>query len=290
MSDRFLHATLLLLLLPLASCDAESEPPPEDVIAIDGDPNGLWWDDSSDELLVADDNGNRLLAWDGTATRVVADLPASTADSPGLGQLVRTSDGSIVVTRFGFGTAGDVVVVAPDGSSSVVAGLDPERRRIGLTVADDGTLYSAWFVKVGEEQVGAIGRLDLSGTETAIVDGLGKAVGVLALGDALYVTVQNENEIIRVDPTTGDVEGFVSGFEAPDLLAPGPEGSIFAGSSDGSVSKVTPDGSFARVASGLQQVRGVAWDGGRRLFVADHDPDESDGISHTIRIFDLEGT
>ena len=44
------------------------------------------------------------------------------------------------------------------------------------------------------------------------------------------------------------------------------------------------------IVTGLQEVRGVAWDGDtRRLFVAEHDPDESDGITHLVRIYDLSG-
>src|SRR5262245_9733835 len=252
-----------ILLLGLARCGGTTEPPgdeTENIIAIDGDPNGLWWDAGAGELLIADDNGNRILAWDGESIRVVAMLPATTEDSPGLGQLVMTSDGSIVVTRFGFGTAGDIVVVAPDGTPSVVPGLDPERRRIGLTIDEAGTLYSAWFVKVGDNQVGAVGQLDLSGQEMTVVDGLGKAVGVLALGGSLYVSVQNDSEIIRVNPSDGAVEGFVTGFDSPDLLAAGPDGTIFAGSGDGSVSQIAADGTFTKVATGMQEVRGVAWD------------------------------
>lgn len=257
------HSPILYIVALASACDGSTADPSagtggDRTIAIDGDPNGLHWDSDAGELLIADDNGNRVLAWDGDETRVVAMLPETTADSPGLGQVVRLGDGTIVVSRFGFGSAGDVATIAPDGSTAVVPGLDPERRRIGLTVADDGTIYSGWFVKVGDEQIGAVGTLDLAGTETPIVDGLGKVVGVHARGEALYVAVQNEREVIRVSRADGSVEGFAAELDAPDMLTPGPDGTIFVSSSDGSVSQIEPDGTFTRVVSGLQEVRGVA--------------------------------
>ena len=57
----------------------------------------------------------------------------------GAGQLVVTTDGTIVIPRFGFGTDGDVAFIKKDGSMGTVPGLAKERRRIGLTVAEDGT-------------------------------------------------------------------------------------------------------------------------------------------------------
>ncbi|MCA9691285.1 MAG: hypothetical protein KC636_16900, partial [Myxococcales bacterium] len=139
-----------------------------------------------------------------------------------------------------------------------------------------------------DAQVGAVGSLSLAGSETPIIEGLGKVVGVLALGGALFISVQNEDEVLRADPSDGRVTAFAVGLEEPDLLAAGPDGSIFAGARDGSVSRIEADGSFTKVVTGLQEVRGVAWDdAGQRLFVAEHDPDESDGVTHAIRVYRL---
>src|SRR5262245_29239259 len=80
------------------------------VLPVDGDPNGLWWDEPQQRLLVADDDGNRILEWtDARGFALVKQLPASSAKAPGLGQLVRTADGTIFVTRFGHGTNGGVM-------------------------------------------------------------------------------------------------------------------------------------------------------------------------------------
>src|SRR5262245_23956371 len=59
-------------------------------LPLDGDPNGLWWDASSQTLYIADDNGNRILKWtDAAGLGAASDLPPASADGPGLGQLVK---------------------------------------------------------------------------------------------------------------------------------------------------------------------------------------------------------
>lgn len=168
-------------------------------LAIEGDPNGLWWSESEQTLYVADDNGNRILRWtDEDGFSLVADLPSAAPEGAGLGQLVVLGDGTLVVTRFGYGTAGDVVSIAPSGEASVVPGLDPLRRRIGLTVDADGNLFDSWFVRVENgDRVGAVGALDLEGDERIVLEGLKKPVGVLALGDHLFVADQDLGQILK---------------------------------------------------------------------------------------------
>lgn len=260
-------------------------------LELDGDANGLWWDADAAVLYIADDNGNRILQWSDTdGFGLVADLPVAPVDGAGLGQLVRLADGTFVVTRFGFGSAGDVIVVPPSGDAFAVPGLDPERRRIGLTVADDGTLYDAWFVKVGDARVGAVGRLDLAGGETVVIDGLVKPVAVLADGESLLVADQDLGQILRAPIAAPmDYQVLVTNIEGPDLMGLGPDGSYFTGGADGSVRRVLADGSFDVFAGGFDQIRGVAYDAANtRLFVADHDADESDGIDHAIQILPVD--
>ena len=257
------------------------------VLAIEGDANGLFWDTSSGSLLVADDDGNRIVRWrDEGGFSLVSELPAGTDEGAGLGQLVRTSDGAIVVTRFGCGTRGDVAVVPPEGAPYVVPGLDPMRRRIGLTLAPDGRLFDSWFVRVASgDRVGAVGALSLDGTETEAITGLQKPVGVLAMGDSLYVTDQDLGEVLRAPLT--DLSSFVvhAEIDQPDLLAAGPGGSLFTGGLGGVVYQVGADGAVAIVGTGFSAVRGVAYDAqNRRLFVAEHDADEE----HAIHILPID--
>lgn len=256
-------------------------------IPIEGDPNGLWWDDASQTLYLADDNGNRILRWtDAEGLGLVADLPSPSPDGAGLGQLVRLADGSLVVTRFGFGTTGDVAVVTPSGATSVVPNLDPQRRRIGLGVSSEGQLYTSWFVRLESgDRAGAVGALNLAGTEVELIQGLSKPVGVLVVGDTLFVTEQDLGQVLRAPIASPQDYTVFATVEAPDLLAAGPSGSLLLGSAGGSFYRVDADGIPSVLATGFQQVRGVAYDPTNdRVFIADHDPDESDGVSHVLRI------
>ena len=141
------RAWLVLCLLALSSCDSPPPTTPDPAaplergpkaIALDGDPNGLFWDAASQTLYIADDQNNRVLKWtDAEGVTLAAQLPPAPGNGPGLGDLVRMPDGTLVVVRFGGGTAGDVVFVRPDGTTGTVPGLKPERRRIGLSAETD---------------------------------------------------------------------------------------------------------------------------------------------------------
>ncbi|RAL25155.1 hypothetical protein DL240_02795 [Lujinxingia litoralis] len=261
------------------------------VLDVEGDPNGLWWDDEEQALYIADDNGNRILRWsDAEGYSVVAELPEASARGPGLGQLVRLENGSFVVTRFGHGTTGDVVFIRSSGEAEVLPGLDPQRRRIGLTVSDEGRLYSSWFVRLSSgERVGAVGALKLTGVESEVITGLSKPAGVLAVDDKLYVSDQGLDQILVATQANPQDYRVLAEVEGPDLIARGPQGSLLSGSVWGNLLRIDADGSTSVVESGFQQVRGVAYDPThRRVFVADHDPDESDGVTHYLRIVPLE--
>jgi hypothetical protein len=251
-----------------------------------GAPNGLFWDDSAQRLYVTDDDGNRILAWtDERGLSSFEQLPPAASEGAGLGQLVRARDGSLVVTRFGYGTQGDVVVLSAGGAPRIVPGLDVTRRRIGLARATDGTLYDAWFVQgPSGERAGAVAQLSLDGSETELITGLRTPVGVLAVADQLFVSDRELGQIWsapRADPAAHAV--FAS-LEQPRLLAAGPAGSIFVGSSSGDVYRIDADGSASTFQTGLREVRGVAYDAGeRRLFIAERDP-SGDDPRHALHI------
>jgi sugar lactone lactonase YvrE len=262
------------------------------VLPLDADPNGLWWDAPSATLYIADDNGNRVLRWrDGVGTELFAMLPPGPANGPGLGQLVKTPDGTLVVTRFGDGTAGDVVYVSAGGTVGRVSSLDATRRRIGLTVTADGTLYDGWFFRGTTGRVGTVSRLDLAGTETDLLQGLGKPVGVLAVGTTLYVSDQDRNEILTTDlgAGAGATPQHFATATGPDLLCEGPSGSLFSGSLSGVVYRVAADGTATTFDTGYSSTRGVAYDAAnRRLFVAEHDTNPADGTQHALHIVPVD--
>lgn len=241
-------------------------------IALEGDPNGLYWDAAEATLYIADDANNRILTYrDDAGVAKYADLPATQAKGPGLGQVVRLPDGTLLVARFGFGTRGDVVMVKKDHTSSVVPGLDGARRRLGLTVAPDGTVYDAYFVKNGPSAVGGVAKLSLAGGEADVVTGLGKVVGVLVVGDKLYLGDQGQGKLFVTSlAAPGPPQAFAD-LPGGDLLCSGPGGSIFSGGADGNVRAVDPTGKVTVFAGGFGNARGVAYDAAhKRLFVASH--------------------
>jgi len=252
-------------------------------IPLDGDPNGLWWDVATNALLVADSGNNRILKWtDGGGVAKIADLPAAPQKNPGLGQLVKTADGRIFVTRFGSGTAGDVVYVSADGTTGTVPGLDPHRRRIGLTVTAQGTLYDAYFVKDAGQTLGAVARLDPAGTETDVATGMGKPVGVLASGADLFASDQEAGALLKVPLVGSSKATVVTQVPATDLLCSGPDGSLFTGGTAGEIRRIGRDGVVSTFARGFTSVRGVAYDAkNKRLFASEHD---THGKANALRI------
>lgn len=259
-------------------------------LEIDGDPNGVWWSAEDSTLYLADDDHNRVLKWvDGEGFAEVVTLPPASEEGPGLGQLVRMDDGTIVVTRFGYGTTGDVVVVDPDGNTSVVPNLDPERRRIGLGLDEQGRLWTAYFRRVGDERVGAIAALDLAGAEPDIVTGLRKPIGVLVRGETMYFSDQDLGGLYRVELAAPTEWTQIAEIDAPDLIAWGPDGRILVGSGAGLVHLIADDGTIESVATVGETIRGVGWDGaGGRMFVVQHDDGEADGLTNYLHVLPLD--
>jgi sugar lactone lactonase YvrE len=198
--------------------------------------------------------------------------------------MARAADGTLYVSRFGFGTTGGVAIVKADGSVGAIAGVDPSRRRIGLAVAPDGALYDAWFEKHGDGPGGEVARLSLDGQEAVAMTGLRKPVGLLVLGDSLYVSDQAAGRVLRAPlATPSSASTFAADVPGADLLCAGPSGAIFAGGG-AVVYRIDASGHASALVSGLPKARGVAYDpSARRLFVSEHDL-EPGRTRHQIRI------
>ena len=195
-------------------------------------------------------------------------------------------DGTLVVVRFGYGTAGDVVFVRPDGTTGTVPGLIAERRRIGLTLASDGQLYDTYFVRRNNANVGSVARLTLEGTEQEVIGALTKPVGITQVGDSLYVSDQGTGKVYRAPLASPKDYTTYATVTAPDLLAVGPNGLLLTGSRDGKVYSIDTAGGVGVLASGYQQPRGLAYDAdNKRLFIADHDGDTSNGATYFLQIY-----
>ncbi|NVJ23858.1 MULTISPECIES: YncE family protein [Myxococcus] len=295
-----LHSALLLCAL-VCACDDDSVPNTPDsgtqvdrgprAIPLEGDPNGLFWDATTQTLYIADDQNHRLLKYrDGEGVSVAAALPDAPANSPNLGEVVRMQDGTLVTVRFGFGNAGAVLFVRPDGTPGTVPGLPINRRRIGLTVTKDGRLLDSYFVRNNNVNVGSVAHVTLEGTETELVGALQKPVGVLAVEDSLYISDQVAGKVYRSPLSNPSELTTLATIPEPDLLALGPGGALLTGTRQGTVLRIsTTDGATSALATGYQQVRGLAYDAvNRRIFAADHDDDETNGTTHFLQIIPVD--
>ena len=244
--------------------------------------NGLYWDKSASKLYLTDDASNSIQVWDGNKTfTAVATLPTAPASGATLGQLTKTSSGTMYTTRFGFGTDGAIVAIPGSGVSYNLKGLDPLRRRIGITTAPDGALIDGWFIKGA---TGSVSQLTLSSdgaaaTEKELVSGLGKPVGVAAVGDTLYVSDQNSGNVlsyslsqVRKTPATvnnGKVLATFTTLDGIDLMTAASDGTLYFGGSGGRLFQINTKGETKVLASGWPKIIGVAFDEThRRLFAA----------------------
>lgn len=249
-------------------------------LSVSADLNGLYWDKSESRLFLSDEKANTIRVWDGgTQFAQYAALPTAPASGSTLGQLTRTSDGSLYVTRFGFGVDGAVAVVSKSGDAYNLSGTDSLRRRIGITPTPDGALLDTWFIKGGG---GAVSELKVNGTaaaETELITGFGKPVGLAVVGDSVYVSDQSSGKLLsyslsklRAAPATvadGTPIASLSAADGIDLMTAASDGTLFFGGSGGKLFRISPKGETRVLASGWPKIRGVAYDEkNRRLFAA----------------------
>jgi hypothetical protein len=252
-------------------------------LTFSGDPEGLWWDAPSSTLYVADQENNQVLTWtDSNGFKTFSTLPGGAQAAEDLGQIVLTPQGNLLVIVFGFGTNGTIDVVSPAGSATAVTGLNATYRRLGLTQAEDGTLYESYFVKEtsASNPVGSIAQVTLTssgggwtGTETPVVTGLGKPVGVLATGGNLYITDQQTNDFysVPISSLPNSNPTVLGSNLALDLISLGPNGVFFTGSSAGDLNELTATGQESVFVSGYANPRGSAYDAANtRVFFGNH--------------------
>lgn len=268
-----------------------------------GRPATLWWDDGAQVLYVADNENDRVWTWKDGGELALAFQTAAVGDAgePGttsVGQLVKRSDGTVVVAHFGepHGGFGGIVYASPNGTSGVVRDIDGARKHLGLALAPDGTMYGSYFVASGDggPPTGAVTKVDFEHGEMDYATGFGKVVGLLVAHNTLYVSDQQAGKIYdwplsKPAPAPGKWPVLAS-LPKPDLLAAGPDGTLFTGqyepSPDGSpaaVRQIFPSGrvSIFVQAPAVNRPSGIAYDAAhRRLFVADRD-----GGRFGVRVF-----
>ncbi len=271
-----------------------------------GRPASLWWDEKGQVLYAADNEDNRVWTWkDGSEPSVLLQTGAvGDAGEPGtalVGQIVKLADGTVVVAHFGkpHGGFGGVAYASPKGTSGVLQNVDGARKHLGLALAPDGTIYGSYFVSSGDggPPAGSVTKVDFEHGEMDYATGFGKVVGLLVVRGTLYVSDQQAGKIYdwplnKPAPSPGKWPVLAS-LAKPDLLAAGPDGTVFTGqfeaSPDGSpvaVRQIFPDGRVSVVvqAPAVARPSGIAYDAGRRrLFVADRVGDR-----FGVRIFSVQ--
>lgn len=256
--------------------DAAPDPRGPSTVELTGGANGLLWDDATSTLYLTDSNANKLLKYtDANRIQDVGTFPAASA-GVSLGDLVKRDGGAVLTPTFGFGTQGTLFRISSNGTSTALTGLDVARRRIGLAQAG-GTLYVSYFVGGGGgNQTGGVASVALAGetaTETELAGGstqagFRKLVGLVATPTALFTSDQTQNKIFKIA-----VPGFavteVATVPSADLLALMPNGDLLTGGNG--VHRITQAGVVSTIITGLEQVRGLAYDPTlRRLFIIEH--------------------
>lgn len=279
-------------LLSLAACGGNGDDEVADrgptTIEVQAKLNGLYWDAQASRLYLTDDeaNVNAIRIWDGDDKFSVAhQLPAMEANQRhSLGQLTRAADGTLYVTRFGFGSYGTVVAVPKSGQPYNLTGLAGDRRRIAITPTADGKLIDGWFRGGGAPgPSGVISELTVAAggqaSEQDLITGLSKPAGVAVVGDQLFVSDQGTGKVlayslaaVRAQPAKAEDGRVVAEFisaDSIDLMTAGPDGTLFFGGGAGTLYAVAPDGKVRTLASGWPGIRGVAYDAqNKRLFAA----------------------
>lgn len=234
------------------------------------EPGGICLGRRDGVLYLSDSTGQRVMTWELTGLRTHFELPASSEAQDGLGQVVLRGDGALFLPRYGRGRDGAILMISR-GHCVPLLGLDPARKRIGLTIAPDGAMYSAFYLDCHAPASGAVAWLTPEGEEVVLVSGLGKPVGVVASRDVLLVSDQARGQILRVPRRRPESASVWASVPQPDALCLAADGTLLVASRSGAVYRVGPQGGAAEVVvAGLQEPRGVAYDAAtRRLFVAD---------------------
>jgi hypothetical protein len=270
----------------------------------DGKPASLVWSARSESLFVADNENNQIWRWtdgQGLVRAATTADPVGAAKAQGalVGQIQELSDGTLVVMRFGHPKKGfgAIAYVNPrTRQSGLVPNIDQQRKRLGLALGANDTLYGSYFEDVsgaGGEVQGALTIVDLQNGERDYAGGFKKIAGIVVRDGTIYVSDQRADTIYALHegpmaPEGPPYEVFAS-VPAPDQLCAGPDGSLFTGQFKPGKNKDEPfavrwirrDGTVSILARAPEVTRptGCAFDPDRRrLFVADSGDPKRTGV------------
>jgi sugar lactone lactonase YvrE len=290
----------IAIMAVVAGCNVAPAPAPAR-IDLSAQPNGIVVRPSDSALFVTDDRSNAIL-WssDRKTWTPYASLPVVAGQPSSLSQLVFGQPETLLVERFGFGDAGGLFVVSPEGQAQALTGLATERRRLGLASIGPGRALSSWFIKQGSEPPNggvSLVSYDVSthaAVERDLIVGLAKPVGIATQDSVLFVADQNRGEILRYDlgallaaPAPARDGAVFARIESPDLLAIDRAGVLYTKCHAHGFCRIAPDGAVTSLADDFQDARGVAIDDTRHvLYVVDRAKSAS-GSASAIRVFPL---
>jgi DNA-binding beta-propeller fold protein YncE len=269
-------------------------------ITLDARTNGIAIRPADGTIFITDDKTNSVLSSaDGKAFKPFAAIPVVADQGNALSQVSIADGGSLLVGRFGFGTAGAVFDIGASGSVSPLSGTDPMRRRLGLAAIGTEKILSTWFVKNGNSP--ATGGLSLitydvsthAASEHNLLTGLAKPLGIAVQGDTVFISDQADNMILKTSLSglinhaqPGGLNTKVIKINGPDLLTIDSNGTLYTKCNSTAVCRINPDESVAVIANDFEDARGVAIDPAHHVLYVIDRPKSADSAS-TLRVIPL---
>ena len=173
-----------------------------------------------------------------------------------------------------------------NGTATNLPNLDVTRRRLNVTRSPATAPLSTPTSSKRRHASGAVETLTLDGTETDLIPNLGEPVGCRRdRHDGVSLSDQATNTIVSDARPQHRRRDDVRADRRPDLMTPGPDGTLFSGSAMGNVYQISATGDVTTFQSGFMATR----DGvkpttpiNKRLFVAEH---VTTGTVHALHIF-----
>ncbi|MFM0299466.1 hypothetical protein PQQ99_04980 [Paraburkholderia sediminicola] len=288
------------LIALLAGCGGDDVTAVPQRIAVSASPNGIAVRAADGAVFITDDQTNGVLSSpDGHTFSHYATVPVVAGQANSLSQLSFADAGTLMIERFGFGTASAVFGITGVDAITPLSGPDPARRRLGLISIGSNRLLSTWFVKSGSTP--PQGGLSLitydpnahTAVERDLLSGLGKPVGVAVSGDTVYVSDQANNTIVKssLSALLGGSQvvapsATLAQINSPDLMAVDASGTLYTKCNTTGLCRIAPDGTISVLANDFQDARGVAVDARRHQLYAIDRAGSTSGTSY-VRIFPL---